>query len=140
MAPATLRFIVRTPHEAIFDGEARSIRVLSETGQVGIRPRTEPLVLPVEAGLVLVHTDDRVIFIGSAGGLLSARDRQATLFTPFAVTGTDPAAIRNALDHALATPDSEFAVRAKLGKLEGRILAELHAPAGERPLLGGERR
>lgn len=140
MSAATIRFVVRTPHEVVFDAEARSVRVLTETGHVGVRPRTETLVLPVEAGLVLVRMDDHVTFVGSAGGLLSASDGHATLFTPLGVVGTDPLAIRNALDQALAAPDSEFTVRAKLGKLEGRILAELHAQPSEHPSLAGARR
>ena len=94
----------------------------------------------VEAGLVLVRMDDRVAFVGSAGGLLSSDGTRVTLFTPLGVVGTDPAAIRTALDQAFAEPGSEFAVRARLGKLEGRILAELHGQAGERPMLAGEHR
>ena len=140
MAAAILRFIVRTPHEVVFDGEVRSVRVLTDTGQVGVRPRMEPLVLPVEAGLVLVHTDDHVAFVGSAGGVLASDGTQVTLFTPLGVVGADPTAIRGALDRAFAEPGSEFAVRAKLGKLEGRIVAELHRQPGERPMLAGERR
>jgi F0F1-type ATP synthase epsilon subunit len=139
MSAATIRFIVRTPHEVVLDLNARSVRVLTETGHVGIRPRTEPVVLPIEAGLVLVRTDDHVTFVGSAGGLLSTSDGAATLFTPLGVVGPDPAAIRTALDQALATPDSDLTIRAKLGKLEGRILAELHAQTGERPFIAGER-
>lgn len=137
---ATVQFTVRTPHEIVFDAEVRSVRVLAETGHVGIHPHMEPLVLPVEAGLVLVRTDDGITFVGSAGGLLSSDGVRVTLFTPLGVIGTDPVAIRHALDQALAEPGSEFAVRAKLGKLEGRILTELHGQAGERPLLAGERR
>ena len=140
MAAATVRFVVRTPHEVVFDADVRSVRVLTETGHVGVRPRMEPLVLPVEAGLVLVHTDDHVAFVGSAGGLLSSDGMRVTLFTPLGVVGTDPKAIRAALDQGFAAPGSEFAVRARLGKLEGRILAELHGQPGERPMLAGERR
>jgi F0F1-type ATP synthase epsilon subunit len=140
MSPATIRFVARTPHEVVFDGEVRSIRVLTETGHVGVRPRTEPLVLPVEAGLVLVRAVDHVTLVGSAGGLLSVRHGQATLFTPLGVVGTDPVAIRKALDQALTTPNSEFTIRAKLGKLESQILTELHAQPSEHPSFGGERR
>jgi F0F1-type ATP synthase epsilon subunit len=140
MAASTVRFVVRTPHEVVFDADVRSVRVLTDTGHVGVRPRMESLVLPVEAGLVLVHTRDHVAFIGSAGGLLSSDGALVTLFTPLGVVGTDPAAIRASLDQAFAEPGSEFAVRARLGKLEGRILAELHTQPSQRPLLVGERR
>lgn len=140
MAVGTVRFVVRTPHVVVFDAEAHSVRVLTETGHVGLRPSMEPLVLPVEAGLVLVRTADRVTFVGSAGGLLSSDGTQVTLFTPLGVVGADPAAVRTALDQALAEPGSVFAVRARLGKLESRILAELHAQPGGQPILAGARR
>lgn len=140
MATTTIRFIVRTPHEVVFAAEVRSIRVLTETGHVGVHPRMERLALPVEAGLVLVRADNLLVFVGSAGGLLSSDGRLATLFTPLGVAGTDPSAIRAALDHALAEPDSEIAVRARLGKLEDRILTELHGQPFERPTLTGARR
>lgn len=140
MVPATVRFVVRTPHEVVFDADVRSLRVLTDTGHVGVRPRMEPLVLPIEAGLVLVRSDDHLAFVGSAGGLLSSDGTHVTLLTPLGVVGADPTGVRAALDRALTAPGADFAVRARLGKLEGRILAELHAQPGERPMLAGERR
>ena len=119
------RFIVRTPHETVLDAQASAVRVLTESGHVGIRRDMEPVVLPIEAGLAVVRADGRVTLVGSAGGLLTADGREVTLFTPLAVVGTEPVAIQRALDQALAAPDSELAVRARLSKLEGRILAEL---------------
>ena len=79
------RFVVRTPHEVVLDTTARSVRVLTESGHVGLRPRIEPMVLPIEAGLVLVRKDEGVMLVGSAGGLLSSDGRDATLFTPLGV-------------------------------------------------------
>lgn len=125
MAGARFRFIVRTPHETVLDTAATSVRVLTESGHVGLRRHIEPMVLPIETGLVVVRTDDGVTFVGSAGGLLSSDGREATLFTPLGVVGTDPLGIQRALSDAVAVPDSELAVRARFGKLEGRILTEL---------------
>ena len=139
MPDAKLRFIVRTPHEVVFDAPVMSARVLTETGHVGILPRMEPVVLPIEAGLILARTDGSVAFVGSAGGLLASDGTQATLFTPLGVAGTDPAVIQLALNQALTEPGSELAFRAKLGKLEGRILTQLHRRPGEPPILAGER-
>lgn len=140
MPTRTLRFVVRTPHDVVFDAPVRSLRVLTETGHVGVRPRMEPLVLPVEAGLALAHTDDHFVYVGSAGGLLSSDGEQVTLFTPLGVVGADPAAVRTALDQALSSPGADFAVRTRLGRLEGRIVAELHTQSGERSLSAGARR
>ena len=140
MVARSFRFIVRTPHETVLDTAASSVRVLTESGHVGIRPHMEPVVLPIEAGLAIVRVDGRVTLVGSAGGLLSSNGREATLFTPLGVVGTDPAAIQGALDEALAAPDAELAARARLGRLEGRILAELRHGPLDGPPGAGERR
>ena len=140
MVGRPFRFIVRTPHEIVLDTAASSVRVLTEGGHVGLRPHMEPVVLPIEAGLAIVRADGRITLVGSAGGLLSSNGHEATLFTPLSVVGTDPVAIQRALDEALAAPDAELAARARLGKLEGRILAELRrGPDDGRPG-AGERR
>ena len=140
MAATPFRFIVRTPHETVLDTAATSVRVLTETGHVGIRQHMEPVVLPIEAGLAIVRADGRVTLVGSAGGLLSSDGREATLFTPLGVVGTDPVAIQRALDEALAAPDAELAARARLGKLEGRILTELRRGPHDGAPGAGERR
>ena len=125
MVDRLFRFIVRTPHDTVLDAQTSAVRVLTESGHVGLRPQMEPMVLPIDAGLIVARADGRVTLVGSAGGLLSFDGREGTLFTPLAVAGTDPVAIQRALDAALAAPDSELAVRARLGKLERRILGEL---------------
>lgn len=140
MAARSLRFIVRTPHETVLDTAATSVRVLTETGYVGIRHHMEPIVLPIEAGLAVVRANGHVTLVGSAGGLLSSNGRETTLFTPLAVVGEDPAAIQQTLDATLAEPDAELAVRAKLGRLEGRILAELKRRPQDAVPAAGERR
>ena len=140
MAGRPFRFIVRTPHETVLDTAASAVRVLTESGHVGIRPHMEPVVLPIEAGLAVMSLDGRVTLIGSAGGVLSSNGRDVTLFTPLAVLGTDPVAIQRALDEALAAPDAELAARARLGKLEGRILAELRRGPYDGVPGAGERR
>ena len=139
MATPPLRFIVRTPHETVVEMPATSIRVLTETGHVGIRHHMEPVVLPIEAGLVLARVGDRVTLVGAAGGLLSSDGHNVTLFTPVAVVGTDPAAVQRALNDTLTSPDSELAIRARLGRLEGRILAELRRGPRDGPARAGER-
>ena len=140
MVARSFRFIVRTPHDVVLETPATAVRVLTATGHVGLRQHMEPVVLPIEAGLVLVRADGRVTLVGSAGGLLSFDGREATLFTPLGVVGPDPATIQRALDDALAAPDSELAVRVRLGKLQGRILAELRRGPHDGPHGAGEQR
>ena len=115
------------------------MRLLTETGHVGVRGHMEPMVLPIEPGLALVRADSHVTFVGSAGGLLSSDGRETTLFTPLAVVGTDPTAIQRALDEALGAPDSELAARARFDKLERRILAELKRGPDDGLRSGGAR-
>lgn len=138
MSDTQLRLIIRTPHDVLFDAAVRSVRVRTDTGHVGIRRKMEPAVLPIEAGLVIVRTDRGVELVGSAGGLLVWDGREATLFTPLGLAGTDPILIQKELDRAFAEPGSELAVRATFSKLERRILTELRQRAGDRP--EGERR
>lgn len=139
MAETRLHFIVRTPHDIVLETDVISARVLTETGQVGLRGRMEPVVLAVEAGLALLRTDRGVQFAGSAGGLLSCDGIQATLFTPLGVVGDDAATVQAALDRALDEPSAEQKVRATLDKLEGRILNELRRQPVTRPAAAGDR-
>ncbi len=126
---AGLRLVIRTPHEVVHDRPLRSVRVPTASGQVGLRPRQEPLVLVVEAGLVLLRGGAGPAFAATAGGLLDGGRERAVLYTPFAVTGARAEDVLAELDRALARPGSELAARRRLGELEQRIVRELH----ERP-------
>ena len=124
----TLELVVRTPHEVVFQAQVLSARVLTETGHVGLRPRTEAMVLAVEAGIVNVRSGVEGAaeqFIGTAGGLLIIDGLTATLMTPLAVVGSDERQIVNELEQVLQLPNSEMEARATLTKLEGHILSEL---------------
>ena len=129
------QLIIRTPHEVILETSVRSARVPAETGQVGLRPRTESTVLAVEAGVIHVS---RIAagsaiesFIGTAGGLLMCDRNTATLLTPLAVVGDSERAIEEQLDDLMHQPGSELEARAALSKLEGHILSELRREQNE---------
>lgn len=127
---ADLVFVVRTPREVVFEGPVRSARVPAPTGQVGLRPSGEPMMLAVEPGLVVIGAAEGQRYAATAGGLLEAGRERATLFTPFAVVDARAEAVLEALDAALATPNSELSARRRLGELEQRIVQELrHRPA-----------
>jgi F0F1-type ATP synthase epsilon subunit len=131
-APWPFRFTVRTPHEVVLETDALSVRVPTETGQVGLRPRSEPAVLAVEASLVLVQTAAGTLFVGTAGGLLTCDGRQATLLTPLAVVGEEERSLLAELDRVLGEPSEEMEVRTSLERLEGRILREVRREGQER--------
>jgi len=124
-----LHLIIRTPHEVVLDERVVSARVPTVTGQVGIRPREEPILLAVEPGLVLLRIGDTMRFAATGGGLLDGDRDEASIYTPFAVVGDEADAVVAALQEELATPESEVAARRRLGELEERIVQELrHRP------------
>jgi len=137
-AAGHLRVVIRTPHEALLDLPAVSLRVPTDTGQVGFHRGVEPLVLAVQVGLVLVGTGAATRYVGVAGGLLSCDGQEATLFTPLAVMGEDPEDVERALSRALAEPGAELSLRAALERLEGRIVTELRQRSGARVPEPGE--
>lgn len=123
------QLVIRTPHEVILETSVRSVRVLTETGHVGLRPRTEPNVLAVEPGIMHVRSDTdqqaAEFFIGTAGGLMMCDLNHATLLTPLAVVGDSETTIVEQLDNLMQRPNSEMEARATLSKLEGHILTEI---------------
>jgi F0F1-type ATP synthase epsilon subunit len=126
-----LRLVVRTPHASVINREVESVRLPTETGQVGLRARREPIVIAVEPGLILLHESSGNSFASSAGGLMQVADNRAVLFTPYAVAGHSPEEVLEQLDKAMAAPDSELSMRRKLSELERHILQELARKSGK---------
>lgn len=120
-----LGLVIRTPHQVVLAQRVDGVRVPTVTGQVGLRPRGEPVLLAIEPGVVLIKTKNVLNFAATAGGLCESDREHATLYTPFAVLGRDADEVITALDQALSATDSEIAVRRRLGELEQRIVAQL---------------
>lgn len=129
MAEETLRFVVRTPQGGVFDERVTSLRVPSDTGQVGLRPRSEAAALVVEPGLVLAASTDGLRFVATAGGLLRCDGKQAVLLTPLAVVGESAEDVRTELEEVLGTPSPDLELRAVLQRLQTGILEELRRGA-----------
>lgn len=128
-----LKVIIRTPHETVFEAEARSLRVPTESGQVGLRPSVEGHVSAFETGVMNLRTPDNSIrFIGTAGGLLVCDGKAATMLTPLAVVGKDEQSVLSQLDSVLSRPSSEMEARRMLSRLEGEIVNELRRDRLER--------
>lgn len=125
----TFEFVVQTPHEVVWRSSVHAIRVLTETGQVGLRRRTEPTVMAIEAGVINVRStiEDKGAdhFVGTAGGMLICDVNRVTLLTPIAVVGRDEVGITKELQKVINQPNSEMGARAALSKLEGHIVSEL---------------
>ncbi|HEX5105692.1 MAG TPA: hypothetical protein VFV87_17855 [Pirellulaceae bacterium] len=125
MDNAVLHVVVRTPQRVVVEREVTSLRFPTETGQVGMRPRSESCVLAFEPGLVLLRRGERTEFVGTAGGLLRCDGIIANLMTPLAVVGDRLDDVLTELDRALETPTAEHEVRTMLSRLEQNILQEL---------------
>ena len=120
-----LRLIVRTPREVVVETDARSIRVLTETGHVGLRPKMESVILTVEAGLALVDRENSFLFLGTAGGLLKCDGTLATLLTPLAVAAENQESVMRELQKQLSEPKAELAVRTTINNIQSSILTEI---------------
>jgi F0F1-type ATP synthase epsilon subunit len=125
VAEEVLRLLVRTPQGDVIDEEVTSLRVPSDTGQVGLRPRSEASALVLEPGLVLAATERGSRFIATAGGLLRSDGKRVVLLTPVAVVGENAEAVTTELDEALAKPSADRMLRGVLQRLETGILHEL---------------
>jgi F0F1-type ATP synthase epsilon subunit len=132
VAPETLRLVVRTPERGIFDEAVSSLRLPTDTGQVGLRPRAEATVLVVEPGLVLATAGGELRFLATAGGLLRCDGSSATLLTPVAVVGDSEESVAQALDQVLREAHAELELRAVLQRLETGILLELRRDSHRR--------
>ena len=125
MSRSMLKVLIRTPTETILDLEVASIRVPTQTGQVGLRPRGEPNVMAFEAGLIVLRSKIGTRYAGTAGGMLHADRDSVSLLTPLAVSGEDVESVKRQIDALLATPTEEMEVRRTMGRLETRIIQEL---------------
>lgn len=125
MSTRLLHVIIRTPQETVVEQDVVALRVPTQTGQVGLRPGSEPSVLAIDAGLIVLRLSDGMRFAGTAGGLLHTSREAASLLTPLAVVGDDVESVSRQLDLLLSVPSEEMEVRRTLGRLETRILQEL---------------
>ena len=125
MAEETLRLVVRTPQGGVFDEGVTSLRLPTDTGQVGLRPRSEAAAFVVEPGLVLAASVNRLCFIATAGGLLRCNGQEAVLLTPLAVVGDSAESVRAELEGLSSAPRADLELRAILQRLETGILEEV---------------
>ena len=129
MALETLRLVVQTPQGGVVDERVTSLRVPTDTGQVGLRPRAEPSALIVEPGLILAVGSSGLRFVATAGGLLRCDGKEAVLLTPLAVVGESAESVRAELSEAMGVPRADLELRAVLQRLETGILHELRRSA-----------
>jgi hypothetical protein len=132
VADGTLRLRIRTPLGDRLDARVTSLRVASDSGQVGLRPRSEAAALVVEPGLALAATASGLRFVATAGGLLRCDGEEAVLLTPLAVVGESPEAVGAELERLLGKPGPDRELRVVLQRLETGILQELSRSGAKR--------
>lgn len=125
MADALLQLCVRTPRSVVLDAAVRSLRVPTDTGQVGLRPRSEPAALAVEPGLVLASGPNGLRFVATAGGLLRCDGRVAVLLTPLAAVAASARSVREALAAAQRGAAADIELRRVLQRLQTGLLEQL---------------
>ena len=120
--------IVSAEHE-LFSGEATMVFAPAVQGEVGIAPRHTPLLTPLTAGDVRVHTPDgneEIIYV--SGGLLEVQPHMVTVLSDTGVRAED-------IDEAAAIQAKEQAERALADRQadvdEARARAELAQAAAQ---------
>ncbi len=136
---ASIRVTIRTPRETVFQGDVLSVRLPTESGQVGLRGGAEPTVLAFEPGLIVLRGAEETQLVGTAGGLLHGGRDALELLTPLAVMGRDRRQVTDALEEALAEPRAEWEARTRLGRLEDRLLRQFGAGRAQREATRGWR-
>jgi F0F1-type ATP synthase epsilon subunit len=131
---AELRFLVRTPRAVAIDRRLQSVRLPTESGQFGLRPGAEPMLVAIEPGLLLLRDVARTDYAASAGGLLSVAREVSTLYTPFAVSGGSAEEVLEQFEQAQQDPTSDLSTHRQLEALELKILRELRRE--DRPASG----
>ena len=124
---STIQVDVVSAEESIFSGEAKSVALPGEAGELGILPGHVPLITRIRPGAVRIEKadgDEEFVFV--AGGILEVQPHHVTVLSDTAIRGHDldeakasearksaEEAVKNAKsDIDLAKAQSELAVMA----------------------------
>ena len=126
---ATLKLHVVSVESDIFSGEASKISVPALMGEIGILPRHTPLITPLRAGEIRVHTSDgKLVLIYVSGGMLEIQPEVVTVLADTATraVGSDKAAA----DEARRLTEEAMKKQVRFGDLDSAH-AELLASIAE---------
>jgi len=126
----TLRLEIVTPEGTVYSDDAELVTLPGVVGQIGIYPLHVPLMTQMVPGEIIVHKDNRDLFIATGEGLIEISARRVAVLTDLAVAADriDEAKAEEARRRAEARlreklSDEEVAsVNASLA----RSLAQLH--------------
>lgn len=76
---ATLHVTVSKADEALFDGQALSVQVPGNEGEMTILPHHEALISQLREGIVVVRTDGEEKQFPVTKGMLEVSNNQATI-------------------------------------------------------------
>ncbi|OGT61524.1 MAG: F0F1 ATP synthase subunit epsilon [Gammaproteobacteria bacterium RIFCSPHIGHO2_12_FULL_45_12] len=125
MNTATLRLDIVSAEKEIFSGEAKSVFISGEMGELGIAPGHSQLLTnlkPGEIRAILPNDEEEIFFI--TGGMLEVQ--------PYTISVLADTAMRaNDLDEAQALAVKEQAEKALSGKLAAMDIAKATAELAE---------
>ena len=126
---ATIHVDVVSAEASIFSGEAKSVVLPGEMGELGILPGHTPLITRVRPGAVEIRkADGTEEFVFIAGGILEVQPKGVTVLSDTAIRGKD-------LDEAKASAAMKAAEEAKAS---AKDKTELAVVEGELAMLAAQ--
>jgi F-type H+-transporting ATPase subunit epsilon len=114
---STIHVDVVSAEASIFSGEAKSVVLPGEMGELGILPGHTPLITRVRPGAVEIRkADGTEEFVFIAGGILEVQPKGVTVLSDTAIRGKD-------LDEAKASAAMKAAEEAKAAAKDKTELA-----------------
>jgi F-type H+-transporting ATPase subunit epsilon len=126
---STIHVDVVSAEASIFSGEAKSVVLPGEMGELGILPGHTPLITRVRPGAVEIRkADGTEEFVFIAGGILEVQPKGVTVLSDTAIRGKD-------LDEAKASAAMKAAEEAKAA---AKDKTELAVVEGELAMLAAQ--
>lgn len=124
MTDATLRLVVFTPSESVFDEAVERINAVGTRGAFGILPRHVDFAAPLVAGILsYVAEEEDEAFVAVDGGVLLKVGPTVRIATRRAVRGRDLQSLRRTVELEFSVlSEHEREARSALARLEAGII------------------
>ncbi len=124
MSEATLRLVVFTPSESVFDDMVRRITAVGAGGAFGILPRHVDFTAPLVPGiLAYIDEHDDEAFVALDGGVLLKIGATVRVATRRAVQGRELRSLRQTVEQQFSVlSEHEQEARSAIARLEAGII------------------
>ena len=85
----TMRFVINTCYESVFDDDIFSVLVSTPEGDAGLLPHHENFLCVVKPGEIKVKTKSDTLCFTTDGGILHMCDNKTVLLTGFAALSSE---------------------------------------------------